>query len=756
MAPATSQRSATLIRSPLLAVAVGLRRNEQRPHATSSDCLVIGGGAFVVPVVRVGVGLAWLAGYRFVAGSDVSGDGQSLEFFFAPSALRSHLPRCSANAWPWKVSGGNPFQIFSNSQLKVAKEVALPHELTGKGTLKTHVHERIRREIKKAWDDKSAAERALYAESYKDRLDERRHSANTAASAAAAAAGTAGDVAAIACPSSHWGQGSRNYAVHPRLVQQALVAMKHLPDDATVYNRTEFEIEQATQAEEELLGEDLALDGCMWQPRNSCNLNPLHVEIDAICEQGNRLCRRLGVEVARSVDVLVMFEGTELRGPQPGVAVHRIFGLLSMVSYSPQFQVYTLCEPVGDVNVQRPVLTFPLTVRICTGASCLEAYGYTGLLGLSFKHSTSDELAETFVALASSWALRLCDYEMVDAMQMKLVGLKDLPEPERAPAMDSLVRSALLLQQPVSRGRGRSASARGGRGTDARRGRGRGRSAPARSRGSTGRLDASGSVVAAHARPVLHDWVDDQPDETEGPVEADPEGQPHEHVCRALLDVSEGLMIPAVEGGLYDAEDAPSEGDDELAVMHVGPDIDDPSASASSAAPTIDHGVVRDIFRDVDAALAVEGLIPDLAQPSIPTTSGTATAEFSGPAVLAASSASAPAASSHEPMVPPAPIGEAPADIAADSDPLRGWRISEKGGHVFTAENRYVGIITSWGKNISCKCRLDHTSKCTLAKTKAKVSQRDLMLWLHKGQAIQVPPSGPTESHADEHRGMFG
>ena len=113
-------------------------------------------------------------------------------------------------------------------------------------------------------------------------------------------------------------------------------------------------------------------------------------DVANVTGQRSALMKLLGAEVARSVDTLLMFEGLGLRPAGPEGSKHRAFALVSMVSYSPLFEVFTLCEPVGGSDIHSDEIRFPLTVRLSVSRSSLEMYGWD-LGGLeTFVHKTSE------------------------------------------------------------------------------------------------------------------------------------------------------------------------------------------------------------------------------------------------------------------------------------------------------------------------------------------------------------------------------
>ena len=89
-------------------------------------------------------------------------------------------------------------------------------------------------------------------------------------------------------------------------------------------------------------------------------------------------------------------------------------------------------------------------------------------------------------------------------------------------------------------------------------------------------------------------------------------------------------------------------------------------------------------------------------------------------------------------------------DVVVAADALEGWRLTEN-GYVFTEQNKYIGRITCWKNNISCKCQL-HGSKCAVAKALSRYSERDMMLWLKAGLDIDIDAGGGAKTAAERHR----
>lgn len=133
-----------------------------------------------------------------------------------------------------KVSGGSAYQLFQNERLKSAKELALPKDLTTRGTLTPTALAAVMERISREWKHLSAEERALFQARYEDRLQKRRAQAAQPDQGPSAISDTQTE-----CAESHWGNGSRACSIHPGLVQKALQTCK-MPKDAEVFDRSEF------------------------------------------------------------------------------------------------------------------------------------------------------------------------------------------------------------------------------------------------------------------------------------------------------------------------------------------------------------------------------------------------------------------------------------------------------------------------------------------------------------------------------------
>lgn len=627
----------------------------------------------------------------------------------APPAPRGEEPPAKR---PKAVSGGSPFQVYANCKLESAKQLALPSELTSRGSLKAPVLERIRDEIKAAWAALTDEERGIWGQEYRERLESRRQAARaTAAANVARQAGPDQDKGSetALCPNSHWGAGSRHYAVHPELVRDALCAARRLPKDEDVFNNTEFVVPPLV-SEDELLGEDEQLDGCLWRPRNTCDLHPLAGDIEIIRAKCSKLVKLMGTAAARGCDVLVLFEGSGIREPQPGVMKLRTFAFMSMMQIRPAFQVFTLCHPSERSDIYGADLPLPLKLCLSIVQSPFDVYGQTELE--CFSHQT-----------------RVCEYTNIDVMHVEITRIQVERAAEAEPAMDCILQAALSLQnskQGRARGRGRSRSAAAG---------GRSRGSTSSGRGRFGRVPRSVADL---------DWAGEASDEDEDDVIEAEAGMDYEHNDAGLLEAASGLLIGFRESGPL--EETPLEGDIELPPVDVTREEGDaaPNAVPVAGPPVCARNdaelAIVSVLDKVDTLLRDEGLLPG---PEPGAQDVGAVSQGPGGGGLAASSSSSGGGAGY--------AGGAAASIAPPPpDILDGWVISEK-GYVTDDCGRWVGTIGTWGKNISVKCR---QHQCQMAKNKTRASARDFMIWLKKGLDIPAPV-GDSMVEQNAHRALW-
>lgn len=207
---------------------------------------------------------------------------------------------------PVSCPGGSPYQIYQNEQLAAAKRLALPQKLTPGEKLTAGTLQRIRGRCRAEWTAMSAEQKAPFSDLHRARLVERR----TAAAKAATRANQPGEHRAVSAR-SHWNYGSENFAVHPKFVQEALVAQAALPSLQEVHNITEFAVQAPEDAP--MLGEGVVLEACVVLARNLCKQHPHHPAVTRLHLAMKTMCDKLGKAVANSGDVLILFEGSKSR-----------------------------------------------------------------------------------------------------------------------------------------------------------------------------------------------------------------------------------------------------------------------------------------------------------------------------------------------------------------------------------------------------------------------------------------------------------
>lgn len=293
--------------------------------------------------------------------------------------------------------------------------------------------------------------------------------------------------------------GTETYSVHPDLVARSLEGCR-LPPYSEVYSPDEFAVDQVYS--DPLLGDDVTLDGCEWSAHVVCAEHPRHRQIAQVLSKLNHLVGAAGVSTARSGDLLVMFEVSALAG-QSASARQRLFGLVSMVSYSPRFTVLSMCTPVGGAGLDEERLQYPFDIEIALVPSCLlRAYGMGDALGID--HCVDDEVIMRALSLGNHVQLHWCSYELLSVARMRVTGVCEMAEEPKPRASSDLLAAAVALHTPGS-GRGSAGSSSGRSGQQGSRGRGRTAAGGGDGRGRGGgraAQAAAGSLVEVCGR-----WV---------------------------------------------------------------------------------------------------------------------------------------------------------------------------------------------------------------------------------------------------------
>lgn len=465
------------------------------------------------------------------------------------------------------------------------------------------------------------------------------------------------------------------------------------------------------------------------------------------------LCDRLGAAAARTADILVMMEGTSLR-VQGETGNHRIFALLSQVSYSPKFQDWTICEPSRSTDTTAEVLQLPLQLTLGMGRPPYAALGFGGEC---LRHEASSDLAARMSAIALHWRLRVCQYKLVSPMQMEMHGFepselldiqcRDIGRARRlggaaAVAADlAVIRELEHLGDPLST-RGTS------RGTS-------GTTRPARSARRPGIGSGAGASLPDAGPPSAPDpdaegiWGDDPTEVRVGDSHGDDFAlavleQPPP-VDEQLAILSHEFLIPAIDAA--DLEHADIAPEDEAqppldAVLADGGAGVGAFADAGRSPTSLGGG-----DEQLERATAAIVEVVELAA----TASGISEASPTTPAAAGASSSGAASISAAGPAPPPQPETAAPVtgassgtqgaadDTVAIGNPILdgpiGWTMTA-GGYIFCDQRRYRGRITAWATNVSIKCALHG---CQKAKGRAKISDGRLVHWLAEGLAQCSP-----------------
>lgn len=644
------------------------------------------------------------------------GDGDSTSLQQAATGAAQGAEAASAPPMKrTKVSGGSAFQLFQNERLKSAKELAQPQDKTHKGALTKAALEAINQRIRQDWTALTPEERSLYTTRYASRLLERR--ANSQLVEQEAGSSLASSQPRAQSGGTHWGNGTQNFSVDPELVRQVLQVSK-LPKDPEIFDPNQFVADAPTDPS--LLGQDIQLDGCLWKPRNLCPSCEGFGDISRLSLVLSQATRSLGVSRARSCDVLFMLEGSKVRGGNAD-ARERVFALLSAVSLSPAFQTYTLCKVADDGDVRKAEVAFPIDIELLTAASSLDQ-AYRVAAEPCLAHQSGEELASSLVCLAREWSLKVCQYDLLTAMRMRITSVEEVAKPFQS-AED---RETTALMQAAL---GYAAQGEGGA-RNARRPRTAAASHARRGAGAAGSVGQRAPGVA-HASPgfALEIGAELQGEwQEEGVL---PESQlvgdaAAPHVDFELAELASGLLVAAVEGGPI--EEAAEEADVDPSRLMPLPSAD-PAGSCPHAQEVAD--AVSAVVGEIDDLFVATGYVGH-GGPSDNVENGPASSSSTGPV------ADATGAGVVEALVPNAEA--APAGLedqaASPEDPLAMWRRTED-GYVFDEENRHMGRITMHGSNIFCKCN-QHGGKCSIAKPQRKYTTRDMMVWLQKGKAVKI------------------
>lgn len=529
-------------------------------------------------------------------------------------------------------------------------------------------------------------------------------------------------------------------------------------------NTTEFTIERPDH--DALAGEGLVIDACPHMGRNICQHHHNFAKTSVLQASLNLLCDRLGKAFANTGDVLLIFGGTGMTGP-PGAQVIRKFALLSGISWSPKFQTFTMCNPIGSrALVDREELALPLHLTL--GLTDLEFV--PGVVASGLHHETSSDLAIGLCDLATSWRLRVCKYRLLSPMEMSVIGfeaaedfdVRCAPGAQRAqparrrrrpPADLAAVFELNSLEDPLAGGAEHAA-----------------RRAAAAPRGVVGhRAAASPSPPSAGAGPIVDQALgDDRQEGIFGDADQSSDGAGedvgalledpplvdhllHDLGADVLIDTAEQVDLMAPDLMLGEEDPLP------MAFGAAGAAEANSTKAASGAAGgrgkgsksnKADGGEVEQQEAAIDELGNVCDIVAELADivaaDDAPPGGNASASSTDPPVAQEVAAALAPALAPAPP--PPGAVG---APIPGGP---QGWTMTPL-GYVFFDAGRNRGRITTWGRNVSVRCSLHGCSK---AKNRGKISDGEMAAWLARG-VNECPVTGQ-ESSADlkkRHMALF-
>lgn len=486
--------------------------------------------------------------------------------------------------------------------------------------------------------------------------------------------------------------------------------------------------------------------------RNLCKLHPQWRQASALAETMKILCNRLGKAGANTGDVLVLFEGRNFDEPRLCVC-GRVFCLLSRASWSPKFQDWTMCEPNTAQDMGGASVDFPLEVRLSLAPLKLRMPFADSAIGLH--HETSDDLALNLISRARSWRLRVCKYDLLSAMAMRVTGLEPAAEfdlqvgmrgarPDRAATGQRVDTNILAIQALCDLGDPLADAGREARCASVGR-----RGAGTQSQGLQYRAPGHGASTAPGPDELLRPHRQGRNRNMTSNNESGDDSTEDE-VCLAslleqplemnqgLVDLADGLLIPEVEEHI------------DLLAPGCPIDCDEPPApvfrteeAAAGVAASSAQGTEAAGERDLPAAPADMGSAAE------------ALVEF-GHVVELAASADGPQrfeanASAAPPPPQQPPVEEQPPQYPPIPDGPEGWTMSPH-GYVFGG-GRYRGRITCFGSNVSVKCA---AHGCGKLKGRKKITDGQLAQWLARGdEECQVDASATRDAMARRHVAMF-
>lgn len=417
-----------------------------------------------------------------------------------------------------------------------------------------------------------------------------------------------------------------------------------------------------------------------------------------------------------------MFEGRRPKGigadPE---SIELWFALLTIPSYNPKFQDFTMCEGCGDGRLALP---FPLDIRLACGANPLWLPGVP--VAGAFQLISSDGIAKRMAVTAHEWSIGIVDYSMLSPTVMRVTGAradsrlrmvvgaggagKRKADPEEA--LHKELHAALMLESlpdPLAAKPQRRFAAQGGRG----------RSKRVASESAGAPSGSTRGPTETPPAPLEEDAA------RSGGIDEDDEW--HDHAAPILVGdgrmdgalISLGAlesMIEESDEGTF-AERAPPQAEDATDDAGQAGATSSSSACASSAAGGVPDADVVGVVGEVLAGVCAAAGIQEKADEAHSLSSSASVA------ALAAAMPSEPAAAPVADPVVGAPLPGGPP----------GWTKTGL-GYTFDPDRRMSGRITSWKNNCSMSCRLH--KMCSLALRRHEAMDAELMRWLAAGKSV--------------------
>lgn len=544
--------------------------------------------------------------------------------------------------------------------------------------------------------------------------------------------------------------------VHPNIAQKALSGGVKLHSAAEVNNSKEFAIEEAGGDGEAFLGDGLVIDACVHLGRNICKHHRDFEKISLMQRALNTMCDRLGKTVAKSGEVLLLFEAPIGGGPD----IARAFALMTGVSLSPKFQDFTMCHAESGAALGEADLVLPLQLVLVLAGLPLVIPGESAV---GLQHMTSSELLLSLLAQAPQWRMRICKYTLLTPMQMVVTGLEgaeqfDLlcgghqPKAARIGQRRNAASTAAELEavfalndlgDPMLLGARHGAKQLGGDMQQEGTG-------PAPLADGPMRRRQRQRKTLPPEDPEAFGEASDLDAEAEECFEDLLEAPPL--VYAELLERGADLLTQPVHNADLMAPDL-ALGEDDLLPQAFQEDGGNLPPAAVGAASSSGSGLARPSDASASAIESLGGvldLVAELADIMPEEDGGNGLPPGSPVGEAPASVPEAPAADAQpEPLAPPPPRPAVGAPIA---DGPEGWTMDAL-GYIFCLEGVNRGRITGWGKSVSVRCR---AHGCSKAKGRAVVTNGQLAHWLARGIAeCAWTPGRDTNELKQQHIAMF-